>query len=120
MGAGEHPLPSALSFSGVIGRAGPERIPLGALISRERRSRVQNGRQIDLPARVERVRRKTRPCKSTAAPLPALAPGYTCEHVRRWAKAMGQQLASKYPDLIAVPRGATHQGDHVTVDYAQN
>jgi bifunctional non-homologous end joining protein LigD len=49
-----------------------------------------------------------------------LAPGYTFEHVRRWAKAMGQQFASKYPDLIAVARGATHQGGHVTVDYAQN
>jgi bifunctional non-homologous end joining protein LigD len=49
-----------------------------------------------------------------------LAPGYTFEHVRRWAKAMGQQLASKYPDLIAEARGATHQGGHVTVDYAQN
>jgi bifunctional non-homologous end joining protein LigD len=49
-----------------------------------------------------------------------LAPGYTFEHVRRWVKAMGQQLASKYPDLIAVARGATHQGGHVTVDYAQN
>src|SRR5215470_10004512 len=33
---------------------------------------------------------------------------------------MGQQLASKFPDLIAVARGATHQGGHVTVDYAQN
>ena len=49
-----------------------------------------------------------------------LAPGYTFERVRRWVKAMGQELASKYPDLIAPARGATHQGGRVTVDYAQN
>ena len=49
-----------------------------------------------------------------------LAPGYTFERVRRWVKAMGQQLASKYPDLIAPARGATHLGGRVTVDYAQN
>jgi bifunctional non-homologous end joining protein LigD len=49
-----------------------------------------------------------------------LAPGYTFERARRWVKAMGQQLASKYPDLIAPARGATHLGGRVTVDYAQN
>jgi bifunctional non-homologous end joining protein LigD len=49
-----------------------------------------------------------------------LAHGYTFERVRRWVKAMGQQLASKYPDLIAPARGATHLGSRVTVDYAQN
>jgi bifunctional non-homologous end joining protein LigD len=49
-----------------------------------------------------------------------LAHGYTFERVRRWVKAMGQQLASKYPDLIAPARGATHLGSCVTVDYAQN
>jgi bifunctional non-homologous end joining protein LigD len=49
-----------------------------------------------------------------------LAPGSTFERVRRWVKAMGQLLASKYPDLIAPARGATHLGGRVTVDYAQN
>jgi bifunctional non-homologous end joining protein LigD len=49
-----------------------------------------------------------------------LAPGYTFERARRWVKAMGQQLASNYPDLIAPARGATHLGGRVTVDYAQN
>jgi bifunctional non-homologous end joining protein LigD len=49
-----------------------------------------------------------------------LAPGHTFEHVRGWVKAMGQQLESDYPDLIALARGATHRGGRVTVDYAQN
>jgi bifunctional non-homologous end joining protein LigD len=49
-----------------------------------------------------------------------LAPGYTFERVRRWVKAMGNEMASKYPDLIAQARGATHEGGRVTVDYAQN
>jgi bifunctional non-homologous end joining protein LigD len=49
-----------------------------------------------------------------------LAPGYTFERVRQWVKAMGNELTSKYPDLIAQARGATHQGGRVTVDYAQN
>jgi bifunctional non-homologous end joining protein LigD len=49
-----------------------------------------------------------------------LAPGSTFERVRRWVKAMGQELASKYPNLIEPARGGTHQGGRVTVDYAQN
>jgi bifunctional non-homologous end joining protein LigD len=49
-----------------------------------------------------------------------LAPGYTFERVRQWVKAMGQELASNYPNLIAPARGATHEGGRVTVDYAQN
>jgi bifunctional non-homologous end joining protein LigD len=49
-----------------------------------------------------------------------LAPGSTFERVRRWVKGVGNGLASKYPDLIAQARGATHQGGRVTVDYAQN
>jgi len=49
-----------------------------------------------------------------------LAPGHTFERVRGWVKAMGQQLASSYPDLVALAQGATHRGDRVTVDYAQN
>ena len=49
-----------------------------------------------------------------------LAPGHTFERVRGWVKAMGQQLESTYPDLIALAHGATHRGGRVTVDYAQN
>jgi bifunctional non-homologous end joining protein LigD len=49
-----------------------------------------------------------------------LGPGYIFERVRRWVKAVGQQLASTYPDLITLAHGATHQGGSVTVDYAQN
>lgn len=49
-----------------------------------------------------------------------LGPGHTFERVRAWVKAVGQQLASSFPDLIALARGATHQGSRVTVDYAQN
>ena len=49
-----------------------------------------------------------------------LAPGYTFERVRSWVKDVGQQLASSYPELIALAHGATHQGGRVTVDYAQN
>jgi bifunctional non-homologous end joining protein LigD len=49
-----------------------------------------------------------------------LSPGSTFERVRRWVKAVGNELASKYPDLIAQARGATHEGVRVTVDYAQN
>jgi bifunctional non-homologous end joining protein LigD len=49
-----------------------------------------------------------------------LASGHTFERVRVWVKAVGQQLESKYPDLIALARGATHRGGRVTVDYAQN
>jgi bifunctional non-homologous end joining protein LigD len=49
-----------------------------------------------------------------------LAPGHTFERVRAWVKGVGQRLADAHPDLIALARGATHQGGRVTVDYAQN
>jgi bifunctional non-homologous end joining protein LigD len=49
-----------------------------------------------------------------------LAPGHTFDRVRAWVKAVGQQLASSYPNLVALAHGRTHQGGHVTVDYAQN
>ena len=49
-----------------------------------------------------------------------LGPGYTFERVRTWVKAVGYQLASSFPDLVALAHGATHQGGRVTVDYAQN
>lgn len=49
-----------------------------------------------------------------------LAPGYTFPQVRRWVKRTAQELAAAHPQLIDVAHGATHQGSHVTVDYAQN
>ena len=49
-----------------------------------------------------------------------LGPGHTFERVRTWVKAVGQQLASSYPDLVALPQRGTHRGGRVTVDYAQN
>jgi len=49
-----------------------------------------------------------------------LAPGHTFERVRSWVKAVGQQLAASFPDLVALAHGGTHRGGHVTVDYAQN
>ena len=49
-----------------------------------------------------------------------LGAGHTFERVRTWVKAIGQRLASSYPDLIALAHGATHRGDRVTIDYAQN
>jgi bifunctional non-homologous end joining protein LigD len=49
-----------------------------------------------------------------------LAAGYTFERVRSWVKAVGQQLATTYPDLIAIAQGPTHLGGRVTIDPGQN
>jgi bifunctional non-homologous end joining protein LigD len=49
-----------------------------------------------------------------------LGPGHTFERVRTWVKAVGQRLASSYPDLVAFAHGVTHRGGRVTIDYAQN
>jgi bifunctional non-homologous end joining protein LigD len=49
-----------------------------------------------------------------------LAPGHHYPQVRAWVKAVAEQLEASHPGLIAVARGATHEGDRVTVDYAQN
>ena len=49
-----------------------------------------------------------------------LADGYTFERIRTWVKAVGQQLANTYPELISLARGSTHRGGRVTIDYAQN
>ena len=49
-----------------------------------------------------------------------LAAGYTFERVRGWVEAVGQELATTYPDLIAIASGPTHRGDRVTIDAAQN
>jgi bifunctional non-homologous end joining protein LigD len=60
-------------------------------------------------------------------PLALGAPGagpvpteHTFDAVRAWVKALAEELAAAYPDLIAVAKGATHRGGQVTVDYAQN
>src|SRR5258708_6263775 len=45
-----------------------------------------------------------------------LAAGYTFERVRSWVKAVGQQLATTYPDLIAIAQGPTHRAWRVTID----
>lgn len=49
-----------------------------------------------------------------------LGAGYSFDQVRAWVKAVGEQLATTYPDLISISHGATHQGGRVTIDYAQN
>ena len=49
-----------------------------------------------------------------------LAAASTFERVRSWVKALGQQLATTYPDLIAIAHGPTHQGGRVTIDPGQN
>lgn len=49
-----------------------------------------------------------------------LAPGHTFEQVRDWVRDLAEELAAAHPDLIAVSRGPTHRGRHVTVDHAQN
>jgi bifunctional non-homologous end joining protein LigD len=49
-----------------------------------------------------------------------LATEYTFDRVRTWVKVVGQQLASTYPELIAIAHGPTHQGSRVTIDYGQN
>jgi bifunctional non-homologous end joining protein LigD len=49
-----------------------------------------------------------------------LAPGHTFERVRAWVKAVGERLATRSPDLVALAHGGTHQGDLATIDYAQN
>ena len=49
-----------------------------------------------------------------------LAPGHEYPQVRAWVKAVAERLEEVHPERIAVARGATHEGDRVTIDYAQN
>ncbi len=51
--------------------------------------------------------------------VPLIA-GYTFDGVRDWVKRQAERLATRHPELTAVAHGATHRGDLVTVDYAQN
>ena len=53
--------------------------------------------------------------------LVPLEPGrYTHAEVRAWAKAFAARLAERSGGLVRLPRGATHRGEGVHVDYAQN
>jgi bifunctional non-homologous end joining protein LigD len=49
-----------------------------------------------------------------------LAAGHSFEQVRAWVKGLAEQLAAAYPERIALAHGATHRGQQVTVDHAQN
>lgn len=49
-----------------------------------------------------------------------LAPGHSYDDVRLWVKSVAERLADRYPEQIAVASGATHRGDQISVDYAQN
>jgi len=49
-----------------------------------------------------------------------LSSGHAFDQVRDWVKALAEELADKYPRLVAVAHGSTHRGSQVTIDYAQN
>jgi bifunctional non-homologous end joining protein LigD len=49
-----------------------------------------------------------------------LAPGVTYPDVRTWVKNVAERLEANHAGLVAVARGATHRGESVTIDYAQN
>jgi bifunctional non-homologous end joining protein LigD len=49
-----------------------------------------------------------------------LVPVHQFDRVRLWAKSIAQQLEQASPDLVDVAHGATHKGNQVTFDYAQN
>ena len=49
-----------------------------------------------------------------------LAPGSSFLEVRTWVKSIAERLETSQDSLVAVARGATHRGESVTIDYAQN
>lgn len=49
-----------------------------------------------------------------------LDPGASYPEVRAWVKGLAERLEADHDGLIAVARGATHHGESVTIDYAQN
>ncbi|RMF57995.1 MAG: DNA polymerase [Bacteroidetes bacterium] len=49
-----------------------------------------------------------------------LHPVHSFDQVRAWVKRVAEDLASTHEDLMAVAHGATHRGDRVTIDHAQN
>jgi bifunctional non-homologous end joining protein LigD len=49
-----------------------------------------------------------------------LTPGAGYPEVRTWVKRVAEELEANHDGLVAVARGATHRGEGVTIDYAQN
>jgi bifunctional non-homologous end joining protein LigD len=49
-----------------------------------------------------------------------LAPGYSFETVRDWVSGFADALAAEHPARFSSEGGATHRGDRITIDYAQN
>jgi bifunctional non-homologous end joining protein LigD len=49
-----------------------------------------------------------------------LAAEQTFQQVRAWVKAIAERLAAADPALVAVAHRATHRGEQITVDHAQN
>jgi bifunctional non-homologous end joining protein LigD len=49
-----------------------------------------------------------------------LASGAGYPEVRAWVKSVAERLEANHNGVIAVARGATHRGESVTIDYAQN
>jgi bifunctional non-homologous end joining protein LigD len=50
----------------------------------------------------------------------AAEPVLSFERVRGWVRAVAQRMTAADPGLFALPRGSTHEGARVTIDYAQN
>lgn len=49
-----------------------------------------------------------------------LEPAASFGDVRAWVKKTAEGLAARYPDQVSVAHGATHRGNRVTIDHAQN
>jgi bifunctional non-homologous end joining protein LigD len=52
--------------------------------------------------------------------LVPLAPGHSFEAVRDWVSGCADELAATHPARFSSAGGATHRGDRITIDYAQN
>jgi bifunctional non-homologous end joining protein LigD len=52
--------------------------------------------------------------------LVPLAPGHSFEAVRDWVSGCADELAATHPARFSSASGATHRGDRITIDYAQN
>jgi bifunctional non-homologous end joining protein LigD len=49
-----------------------------------------------------------------------VAPGHSFDAVRDWVSRLADQLAAAHPTHFSSDGGATHRGDRITIDYAQN
>jgi bifunctional non-homologous end joining protein LigD len=49
-----------------------------------------------------------------------LAPGHSFDAVRDWVSGLADELAAAHPARFSSAGGATHRGDRITIDYAQN